>query len=199
MIAHLGLSFLIFIFPLVAAAVWKIRSIQRAAAKAERDALPFVPTSTPDPALLRGLPSARRIFLVQHLKAAAFLYLIESWTIAFIFTLPLFTLASVNSAKWLNHSAYLWYSFITGATHFTQFLTTMVLFSAIAAIMPRGSFLPHASHPHQLRLLDKDSLHLICDDRRRCHWHRPKLCSLLCPQGTHLAEPPGRHPPYPWP
>jgi len=136
MIAHLGLSFLIFIFPLVAAAVWKIRSIQRAAAKAERDALPFVPTSTPDPALLRGLPSARRIFLVQHLKAAAFLYLIESWTIAFIFTLPLFTLASVNSAKWLNHSAYLWYRFITGATHFTQFLTTMVLFSAIAAIMP---------------------------------------------------------------
>ncbi len=136
MIAHLSLSFLTFMLPIVAAAVWKIRSILRAAAKAEQDALPFVPTPQPEAALLRGLPSARRIFLLQHLKVAGSLYAVMAWTIAFIFTLPLFTVASANSDKWFNHSAYLWYSFIVGASHSTQFFFTMVLFSGIAVIMP---------------------------------------------------------------
>jgi len=136
MIAHLTLSALIFLFPLIAVAVWKIVSIQRTAGKAERDAMPFVPAPQPAPALLRGWTSARRVFLVQHLKVAGFLYAMMAWTIAFIFTLPLFTPANVNSAKWFNHSAYLWYSFVTGATHSTQFLFTMILFSAIAVVMP---------------------------------------------------------------
>jgi len=136
MIAHLSLSFLTFMLPIVAAAVWKIRSLLRAAAKAEQDALPFVPTPQPEAALLRGLPSARRIFLVQHLKVAGYLYVMMAWTLAFIFTLPLFTLGSGNSTKWFNHSAYLWYSLITGATNSTQFLSTMILFSAIGVIMP---------------------------------------------------------------
>ena len=136
MIASLGLSFLIFLFPLVAAGVWKIVSIQRTAAKAERDALPFIPAPQPGPASLGGLPPARRVFLMQHLKVAGYLYAMMAWTIALILTLPLFTLGSGNSTKWFNHSAYFWYSFITGATHSTQFLSIMVLFSAIAVIMP---------------------------------------------------------------
>jgi len=74
MITHLALSMLIFLSPIIAAVVWKIISIQRAAAKAERDALPFVPAPQPAPASLGSLPSARRVFLVQHLKVAAVLY-----------------------------------------------------------------------------------------------------------------------------
>jgi len=136
MISHLALSMLIFMFPLVAAAVWKIVSIQRAAAKAERDSLPFISTPQPNPALLRSLPSARRVFLMQHIKVAGWVYAMMAWTIAFILTLPLFTPANVNSAKWFNHPAYLWYNFVTRATDSTQFLSTMVLFSAIAVITP---------------------------------------------------------------
>jgi len=136
MIGSFTISFLIFLAPLLLVAAWKIRGHSRVTAKAELEALPFDPAQPAAPSIfLRHFTQPQRVFLTQQLKMGAMYYTIVCWLLLFILSMPLFHMPS-HESKWFNHSAFLWYNFVTFLPHSTQSIFIMTISSLVFVITP---------------------------------------------------------------
>ncbi|MGI4827488.1 MAG: hypothetical protein ACRYFU_04745 [Janthinobacterium lividum] len=135
MTARVIAAFAIFLAPLLTVAVWKIRKIQGEVFTAERQALPFVPTTAPvGLAFLHRLSSVERRYLLLQIKSGIFLFGFATWFFTFVLTLPIVFLHHFD--RWFNASALLWFEFLRNSSNSTQFITMALFGCVFMAVVP---------------------------------------------------------------
>lgn len=132
--SRLALSFFVFVAPLIALGIWKIRKNRHLMRQAELDPLPFVaPQPKPVPAFLLRFDPAERGYLLQSLKLSGGLFLMYAWTYIYILNLGIMNIAP-NADKWSNQAALEWLLFLRAVAGTTQTMATMPLITAFMVV-----------------------------------------------------------------
>jgi len=133
-VSRLTISLLVFLAPLIALGIWKIRKNRRLMRQAELEALPFVaPEPKPVPSFLLRFDSAERGYLLQSLKMSGGLFLLYVWTYIYVLNLGIMNIAP-NAAKWSNQAALDWLLFLRSVSGTTQTMATMPLLTAFMVV-----------------------------------------------------------------